>query len=157
GEARRRPERVAGEDHDVRSRLDVGEGGERDSAGDRERGQRGDEGDDLRGRPRALIPGEARDQDGAEDQEAGELPAHLSPSAESGAAPCSGVTIPGRSRIRATSVAKYQPPESASPLPASAIATPSPSRTTRSAKLAANSTSWVATTTPAPAAARRPI
>ena len=48
----------------------------------------------------------------AEDQEAGQLPAHQpSPPRRAAAAPCSGVTTPGRSRTRATSVAKYQPPE----------------------------------------------
>ena len=52
-------ERVAGEDDDVGGRLDVGEGGEGDAAGDRQRRQRRDQGDDLRRRPRALIPGEA--------------------------------------------------------------------------------------------------
>ena len=67
-----------------------------------------------------------------------------------GPTPCSGVTTPGTSRTRATSVAKYQPPERISAAGPSAITTPSPSRTTRSAKAAANSTSWVATTTAAP-------
>ena len=73
------------------------------------------------------------------------------------AAPCSGVTTPGRSRTRATSVAKYQPPERTSAAGPSAITTPSPSRTTRSANSEANSTSWVATTTPAPRPAMAPI
>ena len=71
-----RAEGEAGEDDDVGGRLDVGEGGKGDPAGDRQGGEGGDQGDDLRGRPRALIPGEARDQDDAEDQEAGQLPAH---------------------------------------------------------------------------------
>ena len=52
-----------------------------------------------------------------------------------------GVTTPGRSSIRATSVAKYQPPERISAARPSAITAPSPSSTTRSAKAAANSTS----------------
>ena len=73
-------QRVAGEDDDVGGRLDVGEGGEGDAAGDRQRRQGGDQGDDLRGRARALVPGEAGEQDGGEDQEAGQLPAHRSPS-----------------------------------------------------------------------------
>ena len=78
-EARRRAERVSGEDDDVGGRLDVGEGGEGDPPGDRQRGERGDEGDDLRGRSRALVPGEAAEQDAGEDQEADQLPAHAAP------------------------------------------------------------------------------
>src|SRR6201999_1097293 len=157
-EARRRAKRVAGEDDDVGGRLDVGEGGECDPPGDRQRGERGDERDDLRGRPRALVPGEAAEQDAGEDQEADQLPAHAAPprSARSDA-PCSGVTMPGTSRTRATSVAKYQPPERISALGPSAITTPSPRRTTRPANSAANSTSWVAMRTAAPCAARPSI
>ena len=71
--------------------------------------------------------------------------------------PAPGVIVPGRSRMRATSVAKYQPPERISAALPSAIATPSPISTTRRAKAAANSTSWVATTTPAPRPARPSI
>src|SRR6201999_1800117 len=128
---------------------------EGDTAGDGQGGEGGDEGDDLGGRARALVPGEAAEQDRGEDQEADQLPAHSRPPRS--AAPCSGVTMPGRSRTRATSVAKYQPPERTSAAGPSAITTPSPSRTTRPAKAAANSTSWVATTTPAPAPTRRQI
>src|SRR6185436_7918531 len=136
-------QRVAGEDDDVGGRLDVGERGESDPAGDRQRRQGGDQGDDLGRRPRALVPGEAGEQDGAEDEEAGQLPAHRSRLASANAAaPASAVITPGRSSTRATSVAKYQPPERICPAVPSAIAAPSPSRTTRSAKAAANSTSW---------------
>ncbi len=111
--------------------LTLGKRREGDPAGDREGGEGGDEGDDLRGRPRALIPGEAAEQDGAEDEEAGQLPAHRGRSRSSAAAPCSAVITPGRSRMRATSVAKYQPPERISAALPSAITTPSPSSTTR--------------------------
>src|SRR6185312_2099889 len=171
-EARRRAERVPGEDDDVGGRLDVGEGGEGDPPGDRQCRQRGDQGDDLGGRARALIPGEAADQDGGEDQETDQLPAHPpAPRASElfrhiwrlksearpprRAAPGSWVTTPGTSRTRATSVAKYQPPERMSALGPSAITIPSPRRTTRSANSAANSTSWVAIKIAAPCAARR--
>ena len=109
-----RPERVAGEDDDVGGRLDVGERGEGDPAGDRQRRQRRDQRHDLRRRPRALVPGEAGEQHGAEDQEAGQLPAHqphASPGPEHRGALLGGDRRPGRSRTRATSVAKYQPPE----------------------------------------------
>ena len=69
-------ERVAREEDDVGGRHDVGEGGEGDPPGDRQRGERGDEGDDLRGRPRALVPGEPAEQDGGKDHEADDLPVH---------------------------------------------------------------------------------
>jgi hypothetical protein len=85
-------ERVAGEDDDVGGRLDVGEGGEGDPAGDRQARQGRDQGDHLRRRARALVPGEAAEDDGGDDQEAGELPSSRGslgrPS--SAAAPCSG-------------------------------------------------------------------
>ena len=55
--------------------------------------------------------------------------------------------------MRAVWVAKYQPPPSTSAVGASATGAPSPSRTVRSAHRAANSASWVATSTAAPAAA----
>ena len=71
------------------------------------------------------------------------------------AMPASGVTA-APSRIRATSVAKYQPPASTWAGGPSARTSPSPSSTTRSANRAANSTSCVATTTAEPLAATSP-
>ena len=71
-------------------------------------------------------------------------------------APCSGSTAraPGPS-TRATSVAKYRPPESTSSVLPSATTRPDPSSTQRSASSAANSTSWVATSTALPRSAKR--
>ena len=85
----------------------------------------------------------------AEDQEAGQLPAHRPPaSLRAPSAPCSGVITPGQVE---------HPGDLGGEVPAAGedlgrpgrrrSRTPSPSRTTRSAKAAANSTSWVATTT----------
>ena len=76
--------------------------------------------------------------------------------ARSSAAPASGVTA-RPPVIRAVSVAKYQPPPRISRGVPSAITRPRASSSTRVAKRAANSTSWVATSTAAPAPARLPI
>ncbi len=74
--ARRRAQRVAGEDDDVGRRLDVGEGGEGDPPGDRQCGQRRDQRHHLRRRPRALVPSEPAKQDRADDEKRGQLPGH---------------------------------------------------------------------------------
>ena len=105
------PPPAAGEDHHVGGRLDVGEGGEGDPAGDRQRRQRRDQGDDLRGRPRALVPAKPATRTAprirklTSSQDSSALP----PGARRGA--LLGVMTPGTSSTRATSVAKYQPPE----------------------------------------------
>src|SRR5680860_884153 len=97
-EAGSRAEREAAEDDDVGGGDDVGQGREGDPAGDGEGREGGDQGDDLRRRARALVPGEATEQDGGEDDEAGQLPTHRSRSRLRLSAPCSGVITAGRSR-----------------------------------------------------------
>src|SRR3954449_7491922 len=179
-EAGRPPERVARQQHDVGRRLDVGQGRERDPPERRERRERRHEGQHARGRMRALVPREARDEGEPEDHEGGREPAHRATSVCSGAegsvagpavrgaaapsgaaawmraAPASGSRAPP-ARMRAVWVAKYHPPPRTSAVGASATGAPSPSSTVRSAQEAANSASWVATSTaaPAPASSRR--
>src|SRR3954469_7230026 len=110
GEAGRGAQYEAAEEDDVERRLDAGDGREGDAAQRGQRGQRGDEREDAAGGMSALVPGEAREQRGAEHDERAELPAdHEGTStvrrARSCAAPSSGSSaVP---RMRAVSVAKY--------------------------------------------------
>ena len=144
---------VGGRDH-VRDRR------QHQPAGDRERRQRRDQRDQPGRRPRALVPGEAADED---QRRAARRPRPASSSAPppprsrrapraARRRPRSGVIAPSPPRIRATSVAKYQPPESISSAARRRSArrrrAAPPGRRTR----AANSTSWVATSTAAPRA-----
>ena len=161
----RAAERVARDQHDVGRRLDVGQRRERDPPERGHRRQRGHERDHARRRVGALVPDEAHDEHGAEDERGGGDPAHgaSSPRAAGGPAlrrvlPATCGLWPNRRRAllgvsappappstRATWVAKYQPPASTACGSASATGRPSPSRITRVAKAAANSASWVAT------------
>src|SRR5262249_8724496 len=126
---------------------DVRDRGEGDTARHRDGGESRHEGDDLRGGPGPLVPGEAAEQGHAQEEKCHGLPAHPArPCARGSAAvpestrdPCSTV-MAAPSRIRATSVEKYQPPDSSSSAGPSATTSPLPRSTTRSAKVAANST-----------------
>ncbi len=93
----RAAEHVAGDQDDVGRRLHVRQRRERDPAERGQRRQRGDEREHLRGRPRPLVPGEAREQRQAEDREARADPDHRSTSgraAASSAAPDCGSSAP---------------------------------------------------------------
>ncbi len=72
-----------------------------------------------------LVPAEAAgEHHGQHDQRCG-LPAHETSSRSSSSSPCSGVSAPpAPPSTRATSVAKYQPPDSTSATGPSAIRSP---------------------------------
>ena len=112
GEPRRSAERVAGDEHDVRGRLDVGDRGERDPAQRGECRQRSHQGDDPGVGPLSLIPGKAGGQGERQQTEGAELPAHAMTSRAAdrwamSAAPSAGVSAPpAPPRMRAVSVAK---------------------------------------------------
>ena len=142
----RAAERVAGDQHDVGRRLDVGQRGEGDPAERGHRRQRRDERDHARAsggcaRTRRSRP-RSRRRGGASSRRSSSCRHPLG----APRAPCSGVSAPpAPPSTRATWVAKYQPPASTSCGAASATGRPSPSRITRVANAAANSASWVAT------------
>ena len=159
-----RAERVAGEEHDVGGGLHVRDGREGEPADDRERGERGHHREHPRGRLLALVPGEAggeRESRAARARTACQLIARPPPRRRAGSrrawaasprstrAPSSGSSA-APSVTRATSVEKWRPPASTSCGEPSAITTPWPSSTMRSASEAANSVSCVATITAAP-------
>src|SRR4051794_17098804 len=163
-EPRRRTHGKTGDQDDVRGGDDIRDRGQDEPPRDGERRERGHQRDHARGRARALVPGKAAHEDRREKHVRVDLPGH---GASVSTGPCAGVMRSRRSsaprsgriappapRIRAVSVAKYQPPERTSAAGPSAITSPSPSSTTLSANEAANSTSWVAITTAAPPAAK---
>ena len=91
--------------------LTFGDGGERDPAERRERGQRRDQRDDPRVGAHALVPGEPAGERDRQHAERAELPAHAIASAAR--ARISSATLirgssapPAPPRIRAVSVAK---------------------------------------------------
>ena len=97
--------------------------------GDRQRGERRDQRDQPRASASSARTRRSRPaRTSARTGEGGGLPGHRArrlPSRRRGerssAAPCSGVTAPAAPRMRATSVAKYQPPERISSTAPSAI------------------------------------
>src|SRR5205085_11486121 len=110
------------------------------------RGQRRDQREHARRGPGALVPPEPGRQRDEEHHDRRGLPAHGTSSRSSSAAPWSGVSAPpAPPSTRATSVLTCHPPVRTSPTGPSAITSPWPSSTARSASWAANSVSCVAT------------
>ena len=158
-EAGRAAERVAGDQHDVGRRLDVRERRERDPPERRERGQRRDERDGARRAGasartrRSRRPARARAaRRSASCQLTTRASAALRRSGlELSAIACPAVRMPRcPPRTRAVSVAKYQPPASSSARARRRARARPPAAPTRVANAAANSGSWVATSTAAP-------
>ena len=154
----RAAERVAGDQRDVGGRDHVRDRGQHEPAGDRERRQRGDQRDQPRRRPGALVPGEAADEDQRQAGEDRDLPAHRH--AHRGRRARSRQRAP-RARLGGDrAVAAEDARDLGGEVPAAGEDLVGAARRrsarrrraarTRSANRAANSTSWVATSTAAP-------